>query len=710
MTKTRLLEKLTDNLSDISDNIGWGHGDEVDSHTMSKVREALPNGHTVIDLHHNFSAPKADPDVQAHLEKHGYKISDYAGGIATTKKLVGNPAKGIPMQEKAVHESIGKVLQKTNAPDHVKQYYESDPSRKASKVTNNSGLKILISHRPEATTLKTSGASWHNESCMNAENGSNREYLKHDARHLTHEAFLIHGDDEDAHKGYPANPIARISLKRHVNQDDDNDSIYRPEGSGYGASSGTFRDTVSAWAEKHYPASDGGTYEKHSDLYDDDNKGTYTNVNSDMIKSSVRDNQFWYTDANLKPEHKDLLINELKSAHPDGIPEETASKVTNLNLGGYHADKLIDASKNKNQTAYMLAGSKNSPELSRSALERIRVDSKSHSLNFPGMPSLARNPKLSDEMVDEMGVSGYEHIPDKKLKTHHVQKIVDSFNNSDSGSYYTLNTKGHLLNHDQVSSVMEHKGDRISSIPPTVMGNKNFTHEHASMVKSQSDMMDASRYSRVIPNDWYTHSPRVIAARVLGNRNVDDATKDKAASEYTMSYANDPKAGVRDGAKLPNGSSKHFTDDQIENLAHSNHKPTTYDENFHDRLFDAHEKLANEAVNEFKDKHYNKDSGYSYDENDENHTSDRDDIEGHLHMMHTNAASRLSNGGSEADAKNYSDRMDAIAPKLNMFNRESHDYRDMDNHNLSHIIYHPDENEDNKSLYDTIENRRRDEF
>jgi hypothetical protein len=107
----KLNEAVNYQLKDLADSSWTEHGEDLDKDTHDAIRNAFgaKGNHAIIDVHGQEAQP--DIDVKEHLEKHGYQIHDYKKGIARIEKQVGNPAMGIPMRSKEVHESIGKVLE-----------------------------------------------------------------------------------------------------------------------------------------------------------------------------------------------------------------------------------------------------------------------------------------------------------------------------------------------------------------------------------------------------------------------------------------------------------------------------------------------------------------------------------------------------------------------------------------------------------------------
>jgi len=115
-----LLEELTDKQKTTVNS--WGSPDAAND--ISK--HVYPRGHSRISIplenapHNPNRQIEPDYRVEDHLKKNGYSVHDYGKGIASKTITVGNPSKGIPYQEKNVKTNIGKVLNDTNAGDHIK--------------------------------------------------------------------------------------------------------------------------------------------------------------------------------------------------------------------------------------------------------------------------------------------------------------------------------------------------------------------------------------------------------------------------------------------------------------------------------------------------------------------------------------------------------------------------------------------------------------
>lgn len=311
-----LIEELTPEQKQKVD--AWGKNT-----TATKISQnVFPEGHDRIEIpleHPEGKQKDAEPhpDVEDHLEKHGYKIKDYKSGLATDKH-------GRDMK-------IGRVLEKTKAEDKVKQAFANDPSRAASTQAGN--LKVVISKHPHDVAGMSTDRGW--SSCMNMDTGSNSHYLKHDVKKGTHVAYLVNKDDNEIKK-----PLARIALKPYHSSVSDH-SVLRPEESGYGTGDSAFHHTVKQFAEKHYPAKD-ASYHKDDDVYDDDGNNVIFNENAsdkDLDKALKSKNSVSRTQV-LR--HPNIKVNHILSAlhDPDALVRLVAAR-SNL-LTPKHINTILD--------------------------------------------------------------------------------------------------------------------------------------------------------------------------------------------------------------------------------------------------------------------------------------------------------------------------------------------------------------------------------
>ena len=201
------------------------------------------------------------------MDQHNYHISDYAGGYAHPKD---NPRRV---------EKIGKVLEKTKAPDIVKKTFQEDPSRKSlggngedyngdeqdrnekRKELAKKPHQITYSRNPYDVASSSTGKSW--ISCMDMDTGRFKKHLPKDIEKGSHIAYQ-HGEDDPT----MSNPSARILLKPHKSRD--GHTILHPENKIYGNPLPGFKQQVSDWTNKHFPKKPDTIYTKDKDLYDDD--------------------------------------------------------------------------------------------------------------------------------------------------------------------------------------------------------------------------------------------------------------------------------------------------------------------------------------------------------------------------------------------------------------------------------------------------------
>lgn len=280
----QLIEELSPDQKNKVDS--WGKN----TNATKISQNVFPEGHDRIEIQLEHPEGKQKevephPDVEDHLEKHGYKIKDYKSGLATDSH-------GRDMK-------IGRVLEKTKAEDKVKQAFANDPSRAAS--TKEGNLKVVISKHPHDVAGMSTDRGW--TSCMNMDDGSNAHYLKADVKNGTHAAYLVNKDDNDIKK-----PLARIALKPYHSSDGDH-TVLRPEESGYGTGDSAFHHTVKQFAEKHYPTKHAAYY-KDKDVYDDDGYSVLYNEktsDADLHKALKSHSEAHRRDAlnhpNIKIEH-----------------------------------------------------------------------------------------------------------------------------------------------------------------------------------------------------------------------------------------------------------------------------------------------------------------------------------------------------------------------------------------------------------------------
>lgn len=340
-----LLEELTEKQKKTVNS--WGSPDAADD--ISK--HVYPRGHHRIEIPLE-NAPdnpdrkiEADYRVEDHLKKHGYDIHDYGKGIATKKITVGNPAKGIPHQEKVSKVNIGKVLSDTEAPEHIKNAFANDTNRQGVHLHN---MKVIISKHPHDVAGASTGRGW--TSCMDMgkekSDGNQSCQLENDIKHGTHSAYLVHSHDTDI-----KNPVARVSLKPFQSEDSHH-TILRPEDKVYGVSTRKAGDagniiknktqedllhTLHKWADVNFPTRPAEVYRKHPGVYDDDLKSLHYDKSQETLDKIANhpDEQVRHALAN---EHNDYLHNKLSKDSSDYVRQTVAGKTNNVEHLHHMAD------------------------------------------------------------------------------------------------------------------------------------------------------------------------------------------------------------------------------------------------------------------------------------------------------------------------------------------------------------------------------------
>lgn len=469
----------------------WNHHSEVDYDTQNKIANAMTHGrftHFPLD-----TGDDADPDVVEHLNKHGWDVKDYGAGIAH-KKIQVKMRDGSGVREKVVERGIGSILNETDAPDYVKESFTNN--RTATNKENP--LHVVVSTSPLAIMGMTTGTSWHNQSCMNYPSGAFCHKLKDDSEQGTHVAYLVHHNDVNAFKhGEPDNPIARIVLKPHHAEDPETgerDTIFRPEDHTYGTKSTAFSRAVSAWSTKAYPALKDVTYEKNEHVYDDTGNNAYESVDEDTIKDSIDHNRIIVRRGGTGLDHHviDAGVNHLQDTIDSKTDHDKYKAIRNLsrigNLSTQHVAKL-------HRIASELSGSDRTTAIDELAINHGDKFSTSNIKEYydrkQNMPDkMVASTKLPDEILDKLPISQYQYVRNTKIKPHHIDRIVDAYNNGESGSAAVLSdfkdklNSGHidkLINSAANTKFVTNTGvdwDKMNAIISRTADNPNFSSEH----------------------------------------------------------------------------------------------------------------------------------------------------------------------------------------------------------------------------------------
>ena len=644
----------------------WDHHSEISDETHQKIAEAmggygktfthfpLPN-----DNHHDI-----DPDVAEHLTKHNYQVKDYAKGIVTTKKIVGDPDRGIPHREKEVQEKIGSVLEKTGASDDVKKSFMNDPARAATKSFTNGGHHIVITNSALGIAGMSTGTSWKDQSCMRMDSGSDgragskSHMLSHDSEHGTHVAYLVHHDDHEAFaNGTPSKPIARIALKPYHEEEDDHhsDTIFRPETTTYGAGSTKFEQAVHSWAREKFSAKPGTEYTKNSSVYDDSDNTKYQSVSKEDIGEAVEKGHA-LVERSGQAVDKDVIDHAIdhakKTIFKNGDEKSKQTALENLseigNLNTMHVSTLNGLSKQHGLSNWGLSvkhGDKFSSAAMADHIER-RGD------NIPN--KMLMNSKLPPEVVDKLEPSKYGFVRRSLIKPHHVDKVVDNYTKNGSGSFYDLRDHADRLTKDHLTKIIDSGTDRHStSAYSLIMSHKEFTHDHHDKLVAHAaayggaidnaNLMKGSKFAS--PKDAKLLHTGLTPLTKNENLHPDYAkeikdTLVKNASKVDGRGEREIEGFHRSGS-ISDRISKHMTDDDFKSLAQSGRRLHFENPEHSEKHLDELHKLVKKADEKLDDHVHDNEDEHGDSEADEKSEELKEKLDKHVAHYASNIDSHM---------------------------------------------------------------------
>jgi HEAT repeat protein len=496
-----LNEELTDDQKSIVDN--WGDGSAaraLSNHVFPKGQDKLE-----IPLKMDEGPVEPHPDVQKHLEDNGYTISDYRGGYATDKY--------------GRSTSIGKILNKTKAPQDITSAFLNDPKRAASSVAQP---KIIISRHPHDVAGMSTDRGW--RSCMTMGGGCNEHYLRHDIQNGTHVAYLVRPEDNDIKK-----PMARIALKpfhsgseeesnylsamihgdKPLPQSSEPHTILRPESQVYGIGKsrnnndpydnkaegvdsgilGVFKRSVNNWASENFPAKEGTTYEKNDRVYNDDGRTTIMpfekqikHENSDLVAQAFEDHP-----DKITPEHVEYGINHRSpSVREAAVKHDLSTPEQVLKISH---DRTYEARR---------AALKN-PKLPQARLEDVLLNVGGDEYAQEDRYSALKNPNVPSELLhaivkDKDDDLRYDAIQHPNVWSETLGEIAKSSHYKDS-NLIGLAVKHPNFKANQIHDFLDNPA--ISSFAKQkVFKNPNITSDHVSKVlndkNSNRDLINAA--------------------------------------------------------------------------------------------------------------------------------------------------------------------------------------------------------------------------
>lgn len=573
----------------------WHHHGMVDEQTKTKIDAATAGkgfAHFPLTQHTEVDV---DPDVVEHLHNHGYRIKDYVKGIASTTKTVGNDQVGY--KQKLVDERIGSVLEKTNAPLHVKSAFMNDANRQATK---DHELHVCVTTRPLGIAGMTTGTAWHNQSCMNLETGSYAHKLRKDSEHGTHVAYLVKANDEGAKtKGEPDAPLARIAIKPYHSTTDQGfhhnaehlDTIFRPEEKTYGANSSQFRNAVVHWTKTNYPAKEGVRYLKNESVYDDTGNEVHVRPSKADVEKRID-----IGDVDVKGLDKgdmDHVINYSIEKHKSDPGKfstlvKTISRASNLTNTQVH--KLYSETLNSDMMGHVKTSTLNSlasmhgEKLSTAHVAHVIKQSKEPG-GFDVPRQVLMSPKLSEEHIDTLHPNDYEFVNADKLKPKHIDKMVNSWASGNSGSAYPLYVHFNKLNGKHLVDMAERAMyGKVDSFITKMANHPEFSQEahdklrHAfyrgNQFQNEKNLMVNSPFAKV--SEMGSHHP---ISDIANNKNIPESEQIKVKN-YLV---NKPSKW----AKIPERISRHMTDDDYYEMSAHTKYPTFESVDHSNKFLDA---------------------------------------------------------------------------------------------------------------------------
>jgi len=416
-------EELTHEQKKEVDTYGDGSAaTKISSHVFPEGQDRI-----TVPLSHQDVPPH--PDVKDHLEKHGYKITNYMAGKAE--------------DQHGREINIGKALTKTKAHPDVMHSFVKDPNRQSTK--SKIPLKVIISKHPHDVAGMSTDRHW--ASCMTMggkshtsgkeeESGVYSHHLRDDVEHGTHVAYLVHHDDDDIKR-----PVARIALKPHHGITSGH-TILKPEETEYGNSNHAFKKTVKDFAEKHYPMKD-IQYQKNSNLYDDDGTNTIHNPNAtskdihkglDSEDSNTREAAISHPNATSEHIHKAL---------GDSNPRIRSFAIHHENVNKEHIDKALNDSDED-----VRASAARNHKATSEQIHKGLNDESSHVRMFAIRNRNATTEHIDKALNDPSVEVRHSAILNKKATSKHIDKALDD---------KSISVRSASLRHDNVSSEHIHK-------------------------------------------------------------------------------------------------------------------------------------------------------------------------------------------------------------------------------------------------------------
>ncbi len=478
------------------------------------------SGHIIPEGRHHIVIPAIAHTLRAvhgHLDKHGYTNHDYVYGTTTDKH--------------GRQVSIGKALERTKAPEQLKNDYANDDKKLATELENHD---IVISRHPHHVAEASTNKPWKSCAGLTASGrfcsyggGAAAKRLPDEIKHGTHVAYLVPKLKPDEEPDDTFNGIqnridkatARAYLKPHTSEQSGHtiivpeNKVYQKQRRGtYEGKNVGFLRSLEKFTDQHFPMREGEVYKKNQNVYDDDgtlNEPKFNTSDKSLDQLKTSDNPRVRTtlrrSKNLTADQLHKLIDYYN--HPEYDKDAMEELATNPNLRKEHIDKLL--SRNVHTVNTRLA---TKPNLSKTQVDHL-INLNSNDINYS--LGFNKNKKL-------LSKDHIHKIIDKTLQTENeIEEKSKSRNHTlaqlHSVLYHGMNHENNLflLNHDNIKT--EHIDRIVSSNNPYLHSrmienhSHHLTNDHLQQIIDKWKDKDLSHF-----NDW--HNPHKIATDKLKDR------------------------------------------------------------------------------------------------------------------------------------------------------------------------------------------------
>ena len=462
-------------------------------------------GKGVEDKHTQLSGTHDKSEIHHAIERHlGKEITQDEYKSGQTKDEHGRPTR------------IGKLLNKSKAPDELSRGFENDSTRQGKKF---SGLSVRTTRSAEGVAGQTShNQSWEQQSCKNFNTGLNRQYLKHEVEHGTVVHYL---HDENGKE------IARSTAQPFKN--DAGHVIYKTD-SHYGIDHKGFKDHVEkANKELSGEHKEGGiVYTKSRHVYDNDanNEEIHPNATKDQLTHAYHNAPDDYKGRRLKTKilnHENTTTELLDKAQTGAMGERadvaSSPKATLEHLNNAVKDKnpivRVAAGRNKN------LNDKHITKLLKDKDEDVRKSAiKNKNANSKHIDSA-----LNDE-IPEIRASAAEHPNATK---EHIDKAL-------SDSDHSVRSKAANNQNATKEHIDKALNDKHSFVRMHAANNPNATKEHIDKALNDPDFSVRGN-AAINPNATKEHihkalndNSAMVQVSAVSNRNATKEHLNKALS------------------------------------------------------------------------------------------------------------------------------------------------------------------------------------